>query len=301
MGRTCGVCSGYGTRTPTLLLASRYTWLGEGKVFVQVSYRNEESVSTRGRVTVEVEAQTKTYTATSSDTTFPPNEETQVAFAVEGISSTDYNYLQERKVFSTRVTLQVNDIVCPSCDGTGLGSLTLECILCGGTGFVNCPTCGGSGVARREQDGIFDSGGAVYGVTAAAVIAGVAVGSFVVVRKRTVKEEDLRRLLPSEFNDWVLKRLAGKSSSQSDDRMGINGYTMDNTPVGIKQVDSADRNAIENFAVAMGRRNAKKGIIVAFSFGNDAIRGRVQAKLKYGLEIQMVTVKELIESGNRTL
>jgi len=46
---------------------------------------------------------------------------------------------------------------------------------------------------------------------------------------------------------------------------------------------------------------AKNWIIVAFSFGDDAFRGKVRAKLNYGLEIQMVTVKELIESKKRPL
>ena len=51
----------------------------------------------------------------------------------------------------------------------------------------------------------------------------------------------------------------------------------------------------------MARRNAKSGTVVAFSFGTDAIRGRVRAKMSYGFEIQMVTVRELIDNRNRSL
>jgi hypothetical protein len=42
-------------------------------------------------------------------------------------------------------------------------------------------------------------------------------------------------------------------------------------------------------------------MIVAYSFGNDAYTAKVKAKLNYGLEIQMVTVKDLIESRKRPL
>jgi hypothetical protein len=178
---------------------------------------------------------------------------------------------------------------------------TQDCPYCGGTGDIDCPACGGTGVEAGEQNGALDIGGAVYGIAAVAVVAGVAVAAFVVVKKRTVKESDLRKLPPTEFQNWVLKRAGGKASSQSDARIGIDGYTIEGQPISIKQADGVDRNVLENFAAAMGRHNAKSGTIVAFSFSDDAIRGRVRAKMAYGREIQMVTVKELIESRNRTL
>jgi hypothetical protein len=299
-GETCEYCSGTGTLEPIVMLMSRSTWLSEGKVFVQVKYTNEEDASTSGKVTAEVEAQGNKYTGTSSETTFPPHEEIQVAFTIEGISYADYNYLQGQQFFSTSITLQADNIVCPHCDGTGLVALSLECPQCGGTGFVECPTCGGSGLAAGAGNENLDIGGAMYGVAAVAV-AGVAIGAFVLVKKRSVKEADLRKLTSSEFQNWVLKKMSGKSSSQSDARMGIDGYTSDGNPILIKQADDIDRNVIEKFAAAMGRRNAKNGTIVAFNFGTDAVRGRVRAKLNYGREIQMITVRELIEGGNRNL
>jgi hypothetical protein len=299
-GEPCEYCSGTGTLEPYLLLTSRSTWLGEGKVFVQAKYRNDEDVNTHGTVTAEVEAQGNKYTGTSSDTTFPPHQETQVSFAIEGISSIDYNYLSDQGFFSTSITLKADKISCPHCDGTGLVSLSLDCPYCGGTGSIECPTCGGTGLAGDKGNENLDIGGAVYGVAAVAV-AGIAIGAFVVMKKRTVKESDLRKLSVSEFQNWVLKRMAGKSSSQGDTRMGIDGFTIEGQPIAIKQTDNVDRNTIENFAAAMGRHNSKSGTIVAFSFGADAVRGRVRAKLNYGREIEMVTVRDLMEGRGRSL
>jgi hypothetical protein len=299
-GGTCDYCSGAGTLKPTLILTSTSNWLSDGKVFVQVKYRNEEDASTYGRVTAEVEAQSTTYTAISSDTLFPPHEETQVSLTIEEISSADYNYLKERQIVSPSITLDADNIVCPHCDGTGLGAVKLDCPPCGGTGFINCPTCGGSGVVGGGQNENLniplDVGGAAVGV---AVIAGVAIAAFVVVKKRKVSEKDLRKLPLSEFQNWILKKLVGKSSSTRDSSMGIDGYTSEGQPISIKQSDGVDSNVIDRFAAAMGRSKAKSGIIVAFSFGGDAFRGKVRAKLNYGLEIQMVTVRDLIEG--RTL
>jgi len=299
-GAPCEHCSGSGTLEPNIILKSRGTWLGEGKIYVQVTYENREPISTYGRVTAEIEVQTNKYTATSPRTLLPANEATQIYFTINGISAADYSTLQDQQRFSTSVTIETEDVTCPYCDGTGLASATIDCTSCGGTRSVECPECGGSGVEGGEQNTEFDIGGITYGMAVVAVVAGVAIAAFVVVKKRGVKEEDLRKMPFSEFQDWVLERMAGKSSSQSDARMGIDGYTLDGQPVSIKQSDDVSRTIIENFAAAMGRRRAKNGTVIAFSFGTDAVRGRVRAKMSYGFEIQMVTVRELIESRNRT-
>jgi len=299
-GEPCWHCSGTGTLTPEPRLRSRSHWLNDGKVSFSVSYLNEEEVKVYGKVTATVEAESTTYKGTSAQTTFPANEEVKVEFSVSGISSSDYTYLQNHPFYSTTITCEVDDITCSNCGGSGLSPLTMECPYCE-EGVMECPTCGGTGTTGGEQEGTLDIGGAVYGAAAVVVVAGVAIGAFVLVKKRGVKEEDLKKLPLSEFQNWVLKRIGGKSASQSDARMGIDGYTIDGQPVSIKQSNDVGRDVIENFAAAMGRRNAKNGSIIAFSFGNDAIRGRVRAKLSYGREIQMITVKELIEGGSRAL
>jgi hypothetical protein len=305
-GGACGYCSGYGTLTPTITLKSTSARPAAGEIVIQVRFENEESAAAYGKVTAEVEADSVTYTATSSRTSFPPNEEIEVTVTISGISDADYDKLVETVIIggsgstaeklrvSPQVSLsEVEDINCPQCDGTGLGSSESDCARCDGTGFIDCPTC--SAATTQQNGGELDISGTVYGVAAVVVVAGVAIGAFVVLKKRTVKEGDLRKLQPDEFQNWVLKRISGKSSSQSDARMGIDGYTLDGQPVSIKQADNVGRSVIENFAVAMGRHKSKNGTIVAFSFDNDAVRGRVRARMAYGLEIQMVTVRELIE------
>ena len=291
-GENCEYCSGTGTLEPIVMLKSRSTWLSDGKVNVQVKYTNEEDARTYGRVTAEVESQGNKYTGTSSETTFPPHEEIEVTFTIEGIPYEDYNYLQEQQFFSTSITLQVDNIVCPHCDGTGLVALSLECPQCGGTGFIECPTCGGSGLAAGTGNETLDIGGAMYGIVAVAV-AGVAIGAFVVVKKRSVKEADLRKLTSSEFQSWILKKMSGKSSPQSDAHMGIDGYTVEGIPLLIKQSDNVGANVIDSFASVIGRQNARNGIVVAFSFNDDIYRGIVRAKRDYRIEIKKVTVKEL--------
>lgn len=306
-GGTCETCGGSGILKPTITAKSSSAGASGGKVSVVAAFENEDDIVAYGKVTVEVEAESATYTATSARTSFPPHEEIEVNVVITGISDADYDKLlqdvhigetviQQLRVSPLISLSEVEDVVCPHCDGTGVGSGIAECPYCGGIGIADCPTCGGPVVDGGEQNEDlnipFDIGGTVLGV---AVVAGVAIAAFVVVKKRKVSEKDLRKLPPTEFQNWVIKKLAGKSSSLRDSHVGIDGYTIEGQPISIKQSDGIDRTVIENFAAAMGRSKAKNGIIVAFSFGADALRGKVRAKLTYGLEIQMVTVKELIE------
>jgi len=146
---------------------------------------------------------------------------------------------------------------------------------------------------REEAPDFLFIGEVVLGV---AVVAGVGIFAFVVVKKRRVNERSLRRLSSSEFQAWVLKRLNGKSSSSRDSGMGIDGFTTGGQPVSIKQSDGVGMSTIESFSSALARNRAREGVIVAFSFGSDAMRGKVRAKMNYGLEIQMLTVDELIDN-----
>jgi len=300
-GAPCEHCYGTGTLDPIIITKSRSSWLNDGKISVQVRYENQEPVSTYGTVTATVEVGDATYADTSPRTLFPANEIIEVSLTIRGISIEDYNTLQEGKVFSTDITLIADKVPCPYCDGTGLAAAALECPQCDGTGYIVCPECGGTGVEGGEQNVALDIAGITYGAAVVVVVAGVAIGAFVLVKKRGVTEEALRKMPASEFQNWVLKRMEGKPASQSDVHMGIDGYTVEGQPIAIKQADGVDRDVIERLAAAMGRRNAKNGTIVAFSFGTDAIRGRVRAKMSYGFDIQMVTIGELINSRNMPL
>ena len=185
---------------------------------------------------------------------------------------------------------EVDSTPCSDCDGTGVVSMVIYCPECGGTGYATA----GAG----DGTNFLVVGGAVVGVAVAAVVTIAAIG---VVRRKRVTEEKLRKLPTSEFQSWVVQRLFGKGSSPKDSYIGIDGYTAEGHPIQAKQSDDIGRNVIDNFVTAMGRSKAKKGILVAFSFGKDAYVGKVRAKVHYGREIKLVTVKELIKSRNRTL
>jgi SAM-dependent methyltransferase len=106
--------------------------------------------------------------------------------------------------------------------------------------------------------------------------------------------EELRQLQPFEFQNWVIQKLGARVSERKIGDMGIDGFTFDLKPIQVKQSDNIGRNVIDNFETAIRRVKAKRGIIVAFSFGKGAYEEVARAKLQDGLEIELMMVSDLI-------
>ena len=198
-------------------------------------------------------------------------------------------------------------VKCPECNLYTFGKLNPTCIVCGGTGNIDCPDCinipidTGNGVPtngdpfdggqRQDTNISFPIDWPILGV---GIVAAVAVGAFVFVKQKKVSESHLSEVSLNEFQNWVVKRFSGKNASQRESNIGIDGYTVEGTPLLIKQSENVGANVIDSFASVIGRQNARNGIVVAFSFSDDIYRGIVRAKRNYRIEIKKVTVKELI-------
>jgi hypothetical protein len=128
------------------------------------------------------------------------------------------------------------------------------------------------------------------------LVVGGLFSGFMIIRRRGPNESRLRRLSYTEYQAWVLKKMRGTAASSMDTAHGIDGFTSVGYPVSIKQSDSVSMRDVDLFASSVARKKARNGVIVAFGFSTDAIRGKVRARRSYGLDIQMLTVSELIMS-----
>ncbi len=111
--------------------------------------------------------------------------------------------------------------------------------------------------------------------------------------------EDLHKLPPFEFQNWVVQRLYGRVSDRKSADMGIDGVTLEGFPIQVKQSEDVGRNVVDNFETAMRRRRATEGIIVAFGFGKGANEEVARAKLHEHLNIRLITVKELVGNNEK--
>jgi len=113
-------------------------------------------------------------------------------------------------------------------------------------------------------------------------------------RKET---KELKTLEPFQFQNWVLGRIGGHSSTKKSSDMGIDGYTfMTREPILIKQSEGVGQNIVDNFETAIRRQHKKKGYIIAFSFAKGAYyeeAARVKIEGKDSLDIILVRVDEI--------
>ncbi|MDQ3986683.1 MAG: restriction endonuclease [Actinomycetota bacterium] len=67
-------------------------------------------------------------------------------------------------------------------------------------------------------------------------------------------------------------------------------------PIQAKQQDRVGRNVVDNFETAVERAGQRKGFLVAFSFTKNAEEEAERAKAAGKVDVQLVTVAELIRN-----
>ena len=112
--------------------------------------------------------------------------------------------------------------------------------------------------------------------------------------------DDLRKLQPFDFQNWIIKRLFGRVSARKSGDMGIDGYTFEGYPIQVKQSESIGRNVVDNFETAIRRAKAQTGLIVAFSFAKGAYEEVARVKNHENLEIKLITIAELLKDDGET-
>jgi DNA modification methylase len=127
--------------------------------------------------------------------------------------------------------------------------------------------------------------------------------------------EELREYPPFEFQNWAINALSGVPSRVKVRDGGIDGkvYPAEHIkkekgkeidlfgeidryiPVQVKRSDQVGRPEIENFETAMKRDKRNQGIFVGFSYSRDAEAEIRRAERDEGLEIEPITVAQLLE------
>jgi DNA modification methylase len=127
--------------------------------------------------------------------------------------------------------------------------------------------------------------------------------------------EELRQYPPFEFQNWAINAIGGVPSRVKVRDGGVDGklYPIEDIkkektegldlfggidryiPIQTKRTDQVGRPDIENFEVAMKRDKRDKGIFVGFDFSRDALSEIRRAARDDGLEIEPMTVGQIIE------
>lgn len=146
------------------------------------------------------------------------------------------------------------------------------------------------------------------------------IGRGFVVRDLPWSEDQLRKLPPFEFENWAVIAIGGIPNRAQVGDMGIDGriypvsalpqqrveadqfaFMDDWYPVQVKQRDKAGRPDVDSFEAVMVRENRTKGFIVAFDFTLDAEREVRRFFQKERREINLLRVRELLETDLPTV
>jgi DNA modification methylase len=113
-------------------------------------------------------------------------------------------------------------------------------------------------------------------------------------------EAALRQLKPFEFQNWIINAVNGSHSARKVHDFGIDGYwwfTRD--PIQVKQSDHVGRPVVDSLVAALHREKADTGYIIAFSFSRGAHEEVARVKKDGGIDIRLLTVKQVLISVRR--
>jgi len=128
--------------------------------------------------------------------------------------------------------------------------------------------------------------------------------------------EELRQYPPFEFQNWAINAIGGVPSKVKVRDGGIDGklYPIEDIrkektegidlfgdidryiPIQVKRTDQVGQPDIDSFETAMKRDKRNKGIFVGFDFSRDAEKEIRRVQREEGLEIQPITVSQIVDS-----
>lgn len=107
--------------------------------------------------------------------------------------------------------------------------------------------------------------------------------------------EELMKLKPFEFQNWIVYAVHGQHSQRLVKDMGIDGFWyLTKDPIQVKQSEKVGRVEVDKFQTAMRRVKHTTGYIIGFSFTKDAFEEVARARKEEGLEIHLVKVAEIL-------
>lgn len=108
--------------------------------------------------------------------------------------------------------------------------------------------------------------------------------------------EELKRLNPADFQQWIVYRIGGIPNPQTTGDMGVDGY-FQGDPVQVKRSSGVGRNVVDNFETAIRRQGKDRGTIIAFNFTPGAKGEVARAKRQEEIDIELIDIKRLLELG----
>lgn len=108
-------------------------------------------------------------------------------------------------------------------------------------------------------------------------------------------KDDLRKLKPFEFQNYIIRRVVGAHSPRKTGDMGIDGYSyFERLPIQVKRSERVGRPVVDAFVAAVQREEVEKGYVVALSFTSGAHEEVARLKnAKRRIEIELIEADDI--------
>lgn len=107
--------------------------------------------------------------------------------------------------------------------------------------------------------------------------------------------DELRTMEPFEFQNWVVTQLGGRQTVRKSGDRGIDGFTFIGDPIQVKRSDKVGANVVRAFTQDVRDVDKTHAIIVAFSYSSGAYEEIDHINAKYGIDIELKTVADLVD------
>lgn len=106
----------------------------------------------------------------------------------------------------------------------------------------------------------------------------------------------MRNMDPIDFQDMIIEDIFDGISSGVD-KNGIDGYASNGSPIQVKRSDKVGKRVMTYFSYNIRDDGKKRGYVVAFSFTNSVHDIVSTIKKRYGINIILVTVEDLLRQN----
>lgn len=120
------------------------------------------------------------------------------------------------------------------------------------------------------------------------------------IQKQVMTKAQFMKLEPFEFEKAAVRAIGGVPNTKQVGDDGVDGVlSSDWTPIQVKKSERIGRPVLDAFHKHIAKHKAKRGVIIALSFGRGIKEERARLEREDGFDIQLLTLDNVIKGNYR--
>ena len=120
------------------------------------------------------------------------------------------------------------------------------------------------------------------------------------IQRQVITKAQFMKLEPFEFEKAAVRAVGGVPNTKQVGDDGVDGVlSSDWTPIQVKKSERIGRPVLDAFHKHIAKHKAKRGVIIALSFGKGIKEERARLEREEGFDIQLLTLDKVIKGNYR--